>query len=214
VPPGILADFNATMSCFAHLLKKQTDTMSCFKKKQEIQVSSYKVILAKNRDMESFFYHLINDSNNTITWQIMSIRGILAFLFAILLIKIGGKRIFGKQTSIDIIIGITMGAILGKAVTGSAPFIPGLITCTVMSLMHRLLAIASFYSPLIGKIIKGEENLLVENGILNMTEMKRTNLTEKDILEAMRIQGVDDIKKIKKAFLERSGEISIIQITE
>ncbi|MFL5729975.1 MAG: DUF421 domain-containing protein [Cytophagaceae bacterium] len=164
--------------------------------------------------MESFFYHLINDSNNTITWQIMSVRGVIVFLFAILLIKVGGKRIFGKQTSIDIIIGITMGAILGKSVTGSAPFIPGLITCTVMALMHRVLAIVSFHSAFIGKIIKGEENLLVENGILNKTEMKRTNLSENDIHEAMRLQGMDDIKKIKKAFLERSGKISIVQTTE
>ncbi|HXA01555.1 MAG TPA: hypothetical protein VNW99_06170, partial [Cytophagaceae bacterium] len=116
--------------------------------------------------MKEFFHDLINADNNTITSTVMAVRGILILFFAILLIKLGGKRIFGKQTTIDIIIGITMGAILAKAVTGNAPFIPCLITCTVMSSLHRLLAMLSFYSSFAGKLIKGTPNLLIENGTM------------------------------------------------
>jgi uncharacterized membrane protein YcaP (DUF421 family) len=160
--------------------------------------------------MNKFLYELINASNNTITWDIMSARGIIIFFFAILLIKLGGKRIFGKQTTIDIIIGITMGAILAKAVTGSAPFIAALITCMLMALLHRILAMATFYSGFLGKLIKGEENLLVENGSMKIAEMKKTNISEKDLMEALRNQGVENLKDVKKAFLERSGKISVI----
>lgn len=160
--------------------------------------------------MDEFTEKLISSDNNTITWTIMATRGILIFFFAILLIKVGGKRIFGKQTTIDIIIGITMGAILAKAITGNAQFIPALITCAVMALLHRLLAIISFYSPFAGKLIKGEPNLLIKNGVMRPAEMKRTNISENDLLEALHVEGIDDIKKVKLAYLERSGKISVM----
>jgi uncharacterized membrane protein YcaP (DUF421 family) len=161
--------------------------------------------------MNEFLHNLIYASNNTITAGVMTLRGIIVFFFAVLLIKLGGKRIFGKQTTIDIIIGITMGTILAKGVTGSAPFPAVLITCSAMAVLHRILAVISFYSGSVGRIIKGTENLLVENGHMNVSEMRRTNISEKDLYEAFRTQGIEDIKKVKKAFLERSGKISAIQ---
>jgi uncharacterized membrane protein YcaP (DUF421 family) len=160
--------------------------------------------------MDGFIEELISADNNTMTWMVMSSRGILIFFYAILLIKLGGKRIFGKQTTIDIIIGITMGAILAKAVTGSAPFIPSLITCAVMSLLHRLLAIVSFYSDFIGGIIKGTPNLLIKNGVMEHAEMKKTNISENDLMEALHVEGVDEIRNVKLAYLERSGKISVV----
>jgi uncharacterized membrane protein YcaP (DUF421 family) len=161
--------------------------------------------------MNDFIYELIHASNNTITWNVMACRGIIVFLFAIILIKVGGKRIFGKQSTIDIIIGITMGTILGKAITGNAPFIPSLITCVVMSLFHRFLAMITFRNDFIGRIIKGNTDLLVENGIKNIRNMKKTNVCDKDLMEALREHGIDDISKVKKAFLERSGRVSVIK---
>jgi uncharacterized membrane protein YcaP (DUF421 family) len=164
----------------------------------------------KELDMNEFLFDFINASSNTITWPVMTARGILIFFFAILLIKLGGKRVFGKQTTIDIIIGITMGAILAKAITGNAPFIPCLITCTTMSLLHRMLAMLSYYSDFAGKIIKGTPNLLIKNGVMKIAEMRRANISENDLLEALHIEGFDDIKKVKLAYLERSGKISIV----
>jgi uncharacterized membrane protein YcaP (DUF421 family) len=161
--------------------------------------------------MSGFFENLVNADNSNITWAIMSVRGIIIFFFTILLIKLGGKRIFGKQTTIDIIIGITMGAILAKAVTGSAPFIPAIITCTVISILHRLLAILSFFSLSAGRLIKGTPNLLIENGMMKSDQMKKTNISENDLMEALHIEGINDIKKVKLAYLERSGKISVIK---
>jgi uncharacterized membrane protein YcaP (DUF421 family) len=69
---------------------------------------------------------------------------------------------------------------------------------------------ATFYSGFLGKLVKGEENLLVENGSMKIAEMKKTNISEKDLMEALRNQGVENLKDVKKAFLERSGKISVI----
>lgn len=104
-----------------------------------------------------------------------------------------------------------MGAILAKAVSGSAPFIPCLITCAAMSLLHRILAMLTFYNDIAGKIIKGTPDLLIENGIMRPAEMKKTNISENDLLEALHLEGIDEIKKVKRAYLERSGKISVVK---
>lgn len=140
----------------------------------------------------------------------MCIRGALVFLITLILIRLGDHRIFGKSTAFDIALGLILGSTLSRAITGNAPFVPALITSVVLVVLHRLLAGLAFHTNL-GNFIKGKERQLVQNGQMLQDQMNANKITQNDIQEAMRANGkTQSLEEVESAFLERSGDISII----
>jgi uncharacterized membrane protein YcaP (DUF421 family) len=157
-------------------------------------------------------HHFIGSNADTITWWQMSIRAILIFFSALILVRFGGKRIFGKNSSFDIVLGVILGSILSRALTGNARFFPTLAAALTLVALHMFLAKMAFQSKRIGHLIKGKETQLMAHGKLNWELMKKTDMTRHDLLEAARIKGsVSGFDRVEAAFLERSGDVSIIK---
>ncbi len=160
--------------------------------------------------MEEIFREIIGPDSNAINWWQMSIRGIIIFLFTLLLIRFGDNRMFGKTAAFDIALGIILGSILSRGITGNAPFLPVLITSLVLVLSHRFLAYLACRTG-IGNFIKGRTYQLVKNGELLHDQMNQNKITQNDLEEAMRTSGkTTNLEDVDSAFLERNGNISII----
>lgn len=74
--------------------------------------------------MEETFRHIIGPDSNAINWWQMCIRGVLIFCIALLLVRVGDRRIFNKNAAFDIVLSIILGSVLSRAITGNAPFVP------------------------------------------------------------------------------------------
>lgn len=151
---------------------------------------------------------------DTLNWWQMSARAVLVFVTALIIIRVGNKRIFGKNTAFDIVLGIIYGSILSRAITGNSPLWPTLCAALVLVLLHRFLAFVSYTTEgPFGNWIKGKPVMLIKDGKLQEEQIRKNHLTENDLEEAMRQGGVTGIDQVKYACLERSGEISIIKKT-
>ncbi|GEO02839.1 hypothetical protein AAE02nite_05030 [Adhaeribacter aerolatus] len=160
--------------------------------------------------MEDLFREIIGPDSNAINWWQMSIRGIIIFSFTLLLIRFGDNRIFGKSAAFDIALGVILGSVLSRGITGNAPFVPVLVSSFVLVFMHRFLAHLACRSS-IGNFIKGKSYQLIKNGELLHDQMNHNRITQKDLEEAMRENGkINNLKEVEAAFLERNGNISII----
>lgn len=156
-------------------------------------------------------YKIIGSDADTILWWQMTCRGVLIFFYALLQVRFGGRRIFGKNTSFDIVLGVILGSIMSRALTANARFFPTLAAATALVLLHWLLAEIAQHSKTFGHLIKGTEVLLVEDGEIRKDALRKTNLTEHDLKEALRANGGTlDVEQVKAAYLERSGEVSVI----
>lgn len=141
----------------------------------------------------------------------MSLRAIVVFIAAIIMLKIGDKRFMGKSTAFDAMLGIVFGSVVSRAITGNAPFLPTLAASLVLVLLHWILAAIAFRSPSFGTLVKGRERLLVRDGQMQEDAMKKAHITEHDLKEALRNHGnAPDVSGIESAHLERNGDISII----
>lgn len=52
--------------------------------------------------------------------------------------------------------------------------------------------------------------LLVKNGVLQRQNMKRELITEDELRGLLREQGVDDVARVKKCYIEGSGNLSVM----
>jgi uncharacterized membrane protein YcaP (DUF421 family) len=141
----------------------------------------------------------------------MGARAVLIYLVILAMVRMGKKRFMSQASAFDMIVGIIMGSIASRAITGNAPIVPALGACAAMLLLHSTLTAIAVRWHGFGGLIKGGNRLLVKDGKVDEDELCKAHMTNRDLDEALREQGIDEPAKVAEARLERNGKVSIIK---
>jgi len=146
-----------------------------------------------------------------LTFLQIAVRGVIVFAISLIMVRLGDKRFLSNKTAFDFILGLILASMLARAVNGSAAFWPTLGGGFVLVGLHRFIAFLSRRGHKFGNLVKGTSDLVVRDGKIVEDGMRRNDLSEHDLQEDMRLNGqMDDISKIKVAYAERNGEISVV----
>ncbi|MCO4857276.1 DUF421 domain-containing protein [Herbaspirillum sp. WGmk3] len=137
-------------------------------------------------------------------------RAVIVFLATLLFLRLAGRRSFGQGSAFDLCLMVLLGAILSRAVVGASAMAPTLCAGATIVALHRLLAMLLMRWASFDDLISGRQRTLVEDGWVNRDEMRAGLISMGDLETALRKKG-DGIalKNVKRAILERNGEISI-----
>ncbi|RTQ53311.1 DUF421 domain-containing protein [Hymenobacter gummosus] len=166
--------------------------------------------------MPAFFDELLGleATSDTIGTGQMGARAVLVFFVALALLRLSDKRTFGSSSPFDVVIQIILGAVLSRAVVAASPLGGTMAAGAVLVLLHRLLAWAAYHNRLVGRLIKGSSYLLVQAGRILYGNLRRNNLSRRDLLQGIREAGkTDDLTQVQTARLERDGRISVVLST-
>jgi uncharacterized membrane protein YcaP (DUF421 family) len=146
-----------------------------------------------------------------LTFVQISLRGVVVFLATLIMIRVGHKRSLSRKTAFDAVLIVILASVLSRAINGSAAFFATLGGGLVLVLLHRLFAFIAYHSHWFGCLIKGESEVIIEDGDFVWTTMRRNHISTHDINEDIRLSlHAEDISKVKKARVERSGDVSFI----
>lgn len=138
-------------------------------------------------------------------------RAAVVFPAAIALVRIANRRFLAKLSAFDVILGFVMASMLSRSINGSSPLLPTLAGCLALVITHRAVATLSFHVHWFGLLVKGSASNLVRQGHPDDQALRKHKISPQDLLEEARLKGnVNDIARIDCAFLERSGEVSVI----
>src|SRR6185312_702882 len=136
-------------------------------------------------------------------WQI-SLRGIIVFIAALTMVRLGDRRFLSNRSAFDAVVGFILVSMLARAVNGSSAFFPTIGGGFIIVGLHRLLAFLTRDMHWFGKIIKGQAQLVVENGAVKRDVMRANDLSEHDLFEDIRFNGnVGELAQVKQAYYER-----------
>jgi uncharacterized membrane protein YcaP (DUF421 family) len=142
----------------------------------------------------------------------MSCRGVVVFIIALILIRLSGRRSFGVRTPLDNIILILLGAVLSRAVVGASAFIPVIVVCFVLVILHRLFGWIIAHSKSFTRLTEGDKILLFENGQFIKANVHKALVCTEDIMQGIRESALtEDLNQIDKIYMERNGQISAIK---
>jgi uncharacterized membrane protein YcaP (DUF421 family) len=140
----------------------------------------------------------------------MILRGIVVYFFGMIATRLN-KRFIGIRTQFNFILYVMLGSLLATAITGNAPFFPVIGMTAVLIMLNWILVKLSYFFPSFEKLFKGFSEELVNDGNIQWKEMKKNAITQKDLMELIRVKtGTTDLQKVKNVFLESNGNISII----
>jgi uncharacterized membrane protein YcaP (DUF421 family) len=143
-------------------------------------------------------------------WQ-MGLRAIVVYVVTVIMVRLGKKRFLGRATAFDVILGIMLGSIVSRAVTGNAPMLPALVASAVLVLMHFVFSGMALRWHGFGSLIKGNPRLIVRDGAIDERNLRKAHMTEHDLHEDLRSKSVARLDQVAEARLERSGQMSVIK---
>lgn len=139
------------------------------------------------------------------------LRAVIVYAVTVLMVRLGKKRFMGRATAFDVILGIMLGSIVSRAVTGNAPFLPAIAATAVLIGMHWLFSGVALRWHGFGAAIKGQPKRLVRDGAIDQDAMQTSHMTEHDLWEDLRGKGICDLAEVGEAWLERNGQLSVIK---
>jgi len=141
----------------------------------------------------------------------MTLRAIVMFVAALLLLRLGGIRIFGQKSALDNVIVIMLGAVMARGIVGASSLHGTIIAATAMVLLNRVTAWACQRNAKLNSLVKGQAVTLFENGKIIRRAMESVNLSETDLMESLHLEtNKESFQSVEKVILEINGRISFI----
>jgi len=131
----------------------------------------------------------------------------------LIMARLSGKQQVAHLTIFEYITGITIGSTASTlAISLDKPFLPILLGLTLWMGATIFLNNVHLRSRRLGKVVRGEPTILIENGrILEKALRRMPNLTLDDVLMELRKKGVFNISQVEYAILELDGSLSVLR---
>jgi hypothetical protein len=110
-----------------------------------------------------------------------------------------------KPQALDAILVIIIGSISSRAVSGTAPFFASLAAAFSLIAVHWVLSYFTESWPALSYLAKGRDTVLIRQGHINRMALRDAHMSEDDLAEDLRQNGITSPRQVKEARLERNG---------
>jgi uncharacterized membrane protein YcaP (DUF421 family) len=138
--------------------------------------------------------------------------GVAAYVALILILRISGKRTLSKMNAFDFIVTVALGSTLATILLSKGTALAeGALALALLVFLQFLITWLSVRSRTISRLVKSEPRLALYRGEFLRDAMKRERITEEEIWQAMRSQGVSALDEVEAVVLETDGTFSVMK---
>jgi uncharacterized membrane protein YcaP (DUF421 family) len=135
-----------------------------------------------------------------------------AFFLIFLLTRIVGRRELNSLEPYDLILLIVLGDLVQQGVTQSDYSVTGMVLAVgTIGLLVVAVSYISFRFPRARPILDGEPIVVIQDGKVLDSNLRRERLTRAELAEEARMQQIGSLEDVSWAIREKSGQISFIQ---
>jgi uncharacterized membrane protein YcaP (DUF421 family) len=140
-----------------------------------------------------------------------ALRALGVYVLMLVVIRVLGKRTVGNFSAFDLLVALMLGEIVDELIYGDVSFLQGVVAIGVIALAEYGTNWLSYFDHGMNAILEGTPAVIVKNGEFQHNVMRRERMNRTDVLAALRLQGIDDVREVKLATVETDGEVSVIQ---
>lgn len=140
------------------------------------------------------------------------IRAAVMFAFLWVVTRVVGKRELGQLSAFELVLLVTMGDLVQQGVTQEDYSVTGaFMTVGTFALLSVAVSYVSWRFPRSRRVLEGRPVVVVRQGRMQHDQMRMERLTDTELLEAARKEGVRDLADVDLAVLENDGSLSFFQ---
>lgn len=185
----------------------------------------FKEPAVKNRNKKGlhgpFFIDTISEAKEGLMWSMQTavpellIRAASIFFFAMIVMRIWGKKHLSELNPFDLVLMLIMSESLQNALVDDEKSITGgMISMGTLVLLNVLVNKLTFHSRKAEKVIDGTPRILIKGGEVDLKMLKQESMTMQELHAALRQQGVMEPGEVEWGIIEPNGKFSVIKKQE
>ena len=146
----------------------------------------------------------------SVPWWELVVRGLVIYLFLIILLRVTGKRQIGQLSPFDLVLLLILSnAVQNSMNAGDNSLIGGMISATTLIAINYIVGLTVFKSKKLEAILEGRPQVIIHHGKLYDEVMNDAKLTRQELDSTLRQSGYFAIKDVKLAILENNGTVTV-----
>jgi uncharacterized membrane protein YcaP (DUF421 family) len=139
------------------------------------------------------------------------VRTVILYLVVIVALRALGKRQVGELEPNELVITILISELAAIPMQNSEqPLISGVVPIAVLVFLGALSSFIALKSRKFRHIMFGKPSVVVENGRIIKSELKRLSMSDEELAEELRLQSITELSDVKYAIVETNGRLSVI----
>ena len=136
---------------------------------------------------------------------------IAIYLFLLVAFRLMGRYEFAQISPLDLVLLLIISESISSALSESDTSLgTALISAGTLLTLTWGMSYLKYRYPAMRKLMGEVPHKVIENGKVNRRVLRRELMTMDDLMGGLRESSVKDIRKVKEAFIEEDGEISVI----
>ena len=149
-------------------------------------------------------------SQETLTWMEWVLRAIVAFVFLVIVAKLMGQRAISQLRLLDFVLALVIGNIIAHPLSDENLGLKGSVITTVVLVSLYLCGIFLILKwSWFRNLVTAPPINLVKDGEILYQGLKKARISLDVLLEELREEKVEDVKKVALAIWEADGKISV-----
>ncbi len=138
------------------------------------------------------------------------IRTVIFYLITIIAIRMMGKRQIGQLEPTELVVTIMISELATMPIQDiDSPIINTVISIFSLVALEILISVLSMKSQALRYSVSGKYSILIDDGKINIDEMRKVQLTVDELMEELRQKGVLNPEDVRYCILETSGKMSV-----
>ncbi|HEX7615078.1 MAG TPA: YetF domain-containing protein [Thermoanaerobaculia bacterium] len=148
--------------------------------------------------------------NLAIPWFEFIVRGVVVYVFLVVMLRITGRRQVGQLAPFDLVLLLVLSnAVQNSMNGGDNSLVGGLISASTLIALNYGVGLLTYRNKTLEALIEGRPQLLIHNGQLFEEVLKSAKLTHHEVNAALRQSGCACVDDVHSAILENNGSISV-----
>lgn len=136
---------------------------------------------------------------------------LVVYLFIVVAIRLFGKKELAQLSVVDMVFILLISNAVQNAMVGpDATLSGGIVAASTLFVVNYIFKYLQYRFPKFNKVVEGDAIMLIYNGKVLDSHLKKAKLTIDELLEAVREHGVTSIEEVNLAILEVDGNISVL----
>jgi uncharacterized membrane protein YcaP (DUF421 family) len=139
------------------------------------------------------------------------VRVSLVYLFSQLVLRALGRKELGRYSTFDLTLLFLLTVCLRRTLVGEDDSLTtGFLALATLGGWDWLFSWLSFRYRGAGRVLEGRPVELVREGELVHDNLRRTRISQRELLSQLRTKGKEDLSEVRQAWLEPNGQVTFL----
>lgn len=122
-----------------------------------------------------------------------------------------GKRQIGDMQPNELVVTLLISEIAAIPLQDTGqPILNGICSIFVLVILEIIISVAAMKNMTIRRLMSGQSVVVIKNGVIDQSAMRKVRMTILDLVELLRGQDVFNIEDVAFAVLEVNGDLSVL----